>query len=126
MQVRVGVVKRSKKVKARVPQELSAKRPAIAAKLDITCDWQEDNTTEINYQRSGFANNPNKMIAAELTSRGIDAQGTDLPSIRNAFGQCLHRPHREPCCPLVNNSAMRVDVSVRTLMQIMTEVTTRR
>lgn len=80
LQVRVGVVKRSKKVKAPMPQELSARRPAIARKLNITCDWKEDSTAHDNYDTTGFCNDPNRKISGlQATTEANDVQGA--PSV---------------------------------------------
>jgi hypothetical protein len=56
----VGVVKRSRKLKTSVPNEIAAQRPDIAAKLFRQCEWNEKGTAIANYQKSGFANDPNK------------------------------------------------------------------
>lgn len=56
------MVKRSKKLKGPVPNEIAARRPAIASKLDVDSSWNAESTLEANYESSGFVNDPNKKL----------------------------------------------------------------
>eukprot|EP00892_Ulva_mutabilis_P012910 jgi/Ulvmu1/9992/UM059_0041.1 len=63
--VRVGVVKRSKKLKAPVPKDIAAGCPALAAKLQKDCTWETCTTPTTNYQQNGLINEVNRIKAPE-------------------------------------------------------------
>ena len=83
--VKVGVVKRSKKTKAPVPQEISSSRPDIAAKLQQSIQWSKEKTPTSNYQENGFMNDPNKEFSkfGKVAAEDNDKEDDDM---RSAFG----------------------------------------
>jgi hypothetical protein len=89
LQVRVGVVKRSKKLKAPVPDEIASRRPAIASKLDVECSWNAESTSKANYASSCFVNDPNKKLPRADVPSGMDA-GVQLEDTNGEHAACAN------------------------------------
>lgn len=82
-QVRVGVVKRSKKLKAPVPKVIATQYPALATKLHLDCSWETSTTPSANYKHNGLLNEPN----------GLKVPGTDAAAPDNgAHYKCMMCP----------------------------------
>lgn len=77
-QVRVGVVKRSKAIKTRTPNEIASERPALASKLAEPASWNEKRTTSTNYCRASLARDPNRALHVR---RAVAAAGELLVQI---------------------------------------------
>jgi hypothetical protein len=73
VQVRVGLVKHTKKLKARTPTLLSSKCPDVQKKLGTGCSWRTERTTNKNYEDNKFLNEPNdpRRIHAEGALLGM-------------------------------------------------------
>ena len=76
LQVRVGVVKRSKASKTHTPNEIASQRPALASKLPEPATWSEKRTTSTNYCRASLAHDPN----ITLSGRCVDSAAGQLAS----------------------------------------------
>ncbi|KAF5841655.1 ribosome biogenesis protein Nop16 [Dunaliella salina] len=57
--VKVGVQKRKKIDKTRVPLEISQHRPQIPKRLNQNVDWREDQTLTANYNQNHLVMDPN-------------------------------------------------------------------
>lgn len=69
-QVKVGLIKRSKKVKAPVPHLLVSQCPALKDKLGTDATWTTSQTANTNYQQNGFVNEPNRLSTAKTQVEG--------------------------------------------------------
>ena len=82
MQVRVGVVKRSKKLKAPVPKDIATGCPALAAKLNNNWTWETCTTPATNYQQNGLVNEVNRLDVRETDAavheNGVHSLNTSL------------------------------------------------
>lgn len=80
LQVRVGLVKRTKKLKAPVPELLVSQCPALKDKLGTDGTWKTAQTALTNYEQNGFVNEPNTLATAKSQVEGavLDCAEHDL------------------------------------------------
>lgn len=70
LQVKVGLIKRTKKLKAPVPELLVSQCPALTDKLGTNATWATAQTAITNYEKNGFVNEPNMLATAKSQARG--------------------------------------------------------
>jgi hypothetical protein len=66
IQVRVGVVKRSRKMKSLIPHEITGDHPAVPKKLGRKLTWHMDRTLRANYQNLDFCYDANRVRSSVL------------------------------------------------------------
>ncbi|KIZ06256.1 hypothetical protein MNEG_1701 [Monoraphidium neglectum] len=64
--VKVGVVKRKKNQKAKLPKELTEARPDVEKRLQQKPEWEEEATLTTNYAANQFVLDPNEGFGRNL------------------------------------------------------------
>jgi hypothetical protein len=99
LQVKVGLIKRSKKLKAPVPELLTNNCPTLKDKLGTDTKWVTSQTALSNYEQNGFVNEPNRCPNAKSHTEGAErvfAQSSLASSLE--YRQASHAlSHSTPC-----------------------------
>ena len=64
------MIKRTKKLKAPVPELLVSQCPALTDKLGTNATWATAQTALTNYEDNGFVNEPNRLATAKCQVQG--------------------------------------------------------